>query len=392
MATITTAPSQLARRRHLTSTPARAIRILTAVPICDGHDSAIITVNLELVRHGIEVIYLGYHRSVSDVVRAALQEEVQAVGLSSYNGGHIEFFREVLDGLRRHAANHIGLFGGGGGTITPADARLMRRFGVDEIFGAGTSLTAMAQWVAKTYSARRPFAVRRHRNGPLASDLKLARQLTAAQNGSATSASPAHSPNAPVVGVTGPGGAGKSTLIDELAQRFLAKHPRARLAILAHDPGSPSGGALLGDRASMIYAQHNRVFMRSLSTRGRAGGLSTVTRGCLQALRHAGFGLVLVESAGIGQEALPFGRGLVDKQILVQTPEYGGGLQLHKIQMLDAANVVVVNKSDYAGARTALAELGRRLELNRRGQKLISTVARRHGDPGVDRLFEELCL
>jgi methylmalonyl-CoA mutase len=369
-----------------------AIRILTAVPICDGHDSAIITVNLELVRHGIEVIYLGYHRSVSDIVRAAVQEDVQAVGLSSYNGGHIEFFSEVLAGLRRHGANHIGLFGGGGGTITPGDARVMKRFGVNEIFGAGTSLTAMAQWVAKAYNVRQPVAVRQHRNGPLASDMELARQLTAAQNGSATSAFPARSPNAPVVGITGPGGAGKSTLIDELAQRFLAKRPRGRLAILAHDPGSPNGGALLGDRASMIYAQHDRVFMRSLSTRGRAGGLSAVTRGCLQALRHAGFGLVLVESAGIGQEALPFGRGLVDKQILVQTPEYGGGLQLHKIQMLDAANVVVVNKSDCAGARTALAELGRRLELNRRGQKLISTVARRHDDAGVDQLFQEVCL
>src|SRR5262245_12788475 len=180
-----------------------AIRILTAVPICDGHDSAIITVNLELVRRGIEVIYLGYHRSVSDIVRAAVQEEVQAVGLSSYNGGHIEFFSEVLKGLRRQGANHIGLFGGGGGTITPADARVMKRFGVSEIFGAGTSLTTMAQWVAKTYRARQPFAARRHRNGPIASDLELARKLTAAQNGSAGSAVPPLRSNAPVVGITG---------------------------------------------------------------------------------------------------------------------------------------------------------------------------------------------
>jgi methylmalonyl-CoA mutase len=388
---MTTAPSQPARRGSLTATRARPLRILTAVPICDGHDSAIITVNLELVRHGIEVIYLGYHRSVADIVRAAVQEEVQAVGLSSYNGGHIEFFNEVLGGLRRRGARHIGLFGGGGGTITPADVRRMKRRGVDEIFGAGTSLTAMARWVQETYNVRSALATQPGRNGAPTSDLQLARQLTAVETGRRAAALTASRANARVIGVTGPGGAGKTTLIDELVRRFLAKRPGERVAILAHDPGSPGKGALLGDRASMIYAQDDGVFMRSLATRGNAGGLSPATRGCLQVLRRAGFSLVLVESAGIGQEDLPFGRGLVDKQILVQSPEYGGGLQLHKIQMLDAADVVVVNKSDYPGARTARAELQRRLDLNGRGQKLISTVAKRHADPGMDQLFEELC-
>jgi methylmalonyl-CoA mutase len=382
---------------------------LTAVPICDGHDSAIITVNLELVRHGVEVVYLGYHRSVRDIVRAAIQEDVQAVGLSSYNGGHIEFFDEVLAGLRRCRGKDIELFGGGGGTITTDDARLMKRRGVHEIFAAGTSLTGMAQWVRTTYGPR-PNGVGGSRPaGEFAADLELARKLSQveARGGSvpvrardgASGSSGARVRNngsmesskaTPVIGITGPGGAGKTTLIDELVLRFLARRPTGRLAILAHDPGAPGKGALLGDRATMVNSQHDRVFMRSLATTGHAGGLSSVSRGCLQVLRHAGFDLVLVESSGIGQEDLPFRRGLVDRQILVLSPEYGGGLQLQKIQMLDAADIVVVNKSDRAGARTALAEIEQRLAHNQRGQKLMATVAKRHRDPGADRLFEEV--
>src|SRR5206468_7971607 len=142
------------------STKADFTRILTAVPICDGHDSAIITINLELVRHGVEVIYLGYHRSVRDIVRAAVQEDVQAIGLSSYNGGHVEFFSEVLSGLRRAGAKSIGVFGGGGGTITLADARLMKRRGVDEIFFAGTPLADVVAWVKRTYGKSRGFIAR----------------------------------------------------------------------------------------------------------------------------------------------------------------------------------------------------------------------------------------
>jgi len=192
------------------------------------------------------------------------------------------------------------------------------------------------------------------------------------------------------IGLTGPGGAGKSTLIDELALRFLTSRPRGRLAILSHDPSLAGRGALLGDRATMVYAQHDRVFMRSLGTRGKPGGLSGGTRRCLGVLRRAGFDLVLVESAGIGQEDLPFARGLVDQQVLVMSPDYGSRLQLQKIVMLEAADLVVVNKTDLPGARTALSELEQRLALNQRKPKLIATMAKRHRDPGVDELFAEI--
>src|SRR5436189_123841 len=190
------------------------IRLLTAVPICDGHDSAINTINLEFIRQGIEVVYLGYHRSARDIVRAAIQEDVRAIGLSSYNGGHVEFFAEVRQLLEQQGAADIDL--------TPGAASTTR-----------------------------------------------------------------------VIGLTGPGGAGKTTLIDELVRRFLEADPRLRLAILSHDPSLVGQGALLGDRATMIYSQNDRVFMRSLATRGRAGGLSPATGRCLHLLKRCGFSLVL---------------------------------------------------------------------------------------------------
>jgi len=398
------------------------LRILTAVPICDGHDSAISTINLEFIRHGIEVVYLGYHRSVGDIVRAAIQEDVRAIGISSYNGGHIEFFAEVVGFLRKKGADDIKVFGGGGGTITHEDAKIMRGKGVDEIFFAGTSLEEMVKFVHQRYAKPRT-----KRPAPKSADQELAHKLTKIEDSFANSgkrstlnaqrptsnrkirnsknASPArteirNSRRSRVIGFTGPGGAGKTTLIDELVLRFLNKDRKLRknsgegprIAILSHDPSVVGAGALLGDRATMINSQDDRVFMRSMATRGQAGGLSPATQGSLSVLAQSNFDYVFIETVGTGQEAMPFQKdGIVDLTVLVMNPDYGSRLQLQKIVMLDLADIVVVNKSDLQRARTAHTEIEQRLEQNRRSQGLVDTVAKRHRDPGVDRLFDLIC-
>lgn len=366
--------------------PTLPLRILTAVPLCDGHDSAIMTINHELVRNGAEVVYLGYHQSASAIARAAVQEDVGAIGISSYNGGHIAFFRELMTQLRARGARDIAVFGGGGGTITPADERVLRRAGVDRVFFAGTPLADIVRTIARSgRTTKTGTSVR--------GDRALARAITFAERRKLARRA-GNKNSAFVLGVAGPGGAGKSTLIDELTSRFLQDRRAGRIAVLANDPSHPgSGGALLGDRVSAIYAQHERVFFRSLATRGSQTGISASVPAAIDILRRSGeFDLIVVESVGIGQESDPFrilGRGprLVDAMVFVTSPHYGGRIQLEKIALLHSADLLVLNKVDEPRATAARAEITAALARREQRPQLHLTIAAQHQHRGIDLLF-----
>jgi methylmalonyl-CoA mutase len=371
----------------------RPRRILTAVPLCDGHDSPITTINTELVRHGWEVVYLGYHQAASTIARAAVQEDVQAIGLSSYNGGHVVFFREVVERLRARGARDIALFGGGGGTITASDEKAMRRAGVRRIFFPGTPLAEMMAAISKGAPAPPKDAGRFRGDRALGRAISLAETRSNSRNGAKSGTVP-NRRRMLTVGVAGPGGAGKSTLIDELTSRYLLANPAGRIAILANDPSHPGGGgALLGDRVSAIYADNDRVFFRSLATRGSLTGVASAVPGALALFEASGqFDLVFVESVGIGQESDPFGvlgggRRLVDLAVFVLPPHYGGRIQLQKIPLLAGADLVVLNKCDDPRAASAKAELSGVLAGTERKPVLHTTTASKHDDQGVDTLY-----
>lgn len=387
----------------MTKPAAAPLRALTAVALCDGHDAAIVAVSRVLRQHGFEVVYIGFHKSPAQIVHAAIQEDVDVIGISSYNGGHTEFLEDVMKRLRATGCD-IPVVAGGGGTITPDDVAELTKIGVARVFAPGETLDQMADAVTEiARKHHKPVVVDAALlKKALAGDhASLGRVVTAIENEGAppeemlAAFTPAHRPI--VVGIAGPGGAGKSTLIDELALRWLAQCPEP-MAVLCSDPSgagtqhNENGGALLGDRIRMLSASDPRMFARSLATR-RPGAISGAVGPTLKVLRHSDLRLIIVESAGIGQADHPFGAE-VDLSILVMTDEFGSPIQLEKMAALEAADLVVLNKADRPSSPAAASMIRSRLRSVRRPHgnpvELMTTRAHTHRDPGVDALFARI--
>jgi methylmalonyl-CoA mutase len=382
-------------------TPKHKVRFVTAASLFDGHDAAINIIRRLLQAHGAEVIHLGHNRSVKEIVDAAIQEDAQGIAVSSYQGGHMEFFTYMLDLLRERGAGHIRVFGGGGGVIVPEEIRKLEAYGVAKIFspddGRRLGLDGMISLMLEACD----FDVTALADGQ-PPDLTpqawqaIARAISQVEAGKAPSL-PHPSKRAPVLGVTGVGGAGKSSLTDELVRRFLLDFPELRIAILAVDPTKRrTGGALLGDRIRMNSVASERVYMRSLATRQAHRTLSAAVEGALAVLQSAGFDLIVVESAGAGQADTEIA-DVADLALYVMTPEYGAALQLEKIDMLDFAHFVAINKFDRPGAADALREVRKQWRRSHgdftgpdEQAPVFGTCAHQFHDRGVNALYQAL--
>jgi len=386
------------------------LRFVTAASLFDGHDAAINIMRRILQAQGVEVIHLGHNRSVAEVVTTALQEDVQGIAISSYQGGHIEYFQYIIDKLREHNAGHIQVFGGGGGVIIPEEIKALQDYGVARIYspqdGMHLGLTGMiADLVTQTRSLARNRALSTEDFSAVdAGDyLALARLITAIERGELSDSDLARlklgeSRSIPVLGITGTGGAGKSSLTDELIRRFRTDSgDTARIAVLAIDPTRrKTGGALLGDRIRMnaIYAPN--IYMRSIATRHSTGEVPDYLPVIIAAVRRFDFDLVIVETPGIGQGdagIVPF----VDTPMYVMTPEFGAQSQLEKIDMLDYAEMVIINKFDRKGAEDALRDVSKQVQRNQEAfdrpveeMPVYGTIASRFGDDGVSAAYHGL--
>ncbi len=396
--------------------PTHKVRFVTAASLFDGHDAAINIMRRILQGMGAEVIHLGHNRSVDEVVTAALQEDAQGIAISSYQGGHVEYFKYMVDLLKQRGGAHIQVFGGGGGVIVPPEIRELQAYGVTRIYspedGQRMGLQGMiGEMVMRcdqdltSYAPRSVDAIQGH--GEM-NWRALAQLITALENGKADAALVASIQQAaaqrqvPVLGITGTGGAGKSSLTDELIRRLrLDQGDALRVAVISIDPSRrKSGGALLGDRIRMNaigpWGQGSRVFMRSLATRDFGSEISAALPDVIAACKAAGFDLVVVETSGIGQgdaAIVPH----VDVPLYVMTPEFGAASQLEKIDMLDFAEFVAINKFDRKGAADALRDVAKQVQRNKEAwgkrpdeMPVFGTMAARFNDDGVTALYQAL--
>ncbi len=395
--------------------PKHKVRFVTAASLFDGHDAAINIMRRILMSMGAEVIHLGHNRSVDEVVTAALQEDVQGIAVSSYQGGHVEYFKYMVELLRARGGGNIHVFGGGGGVIVPAEIRALAEQGVriyspedGQRMGLAGMIGEMVMRCDADLSAQAPTDVAAIQGHGEAAWRALAQLMTALESGSvngklhAAVQAAASASTTPVLGITGTGGAGKSSLTDELIRRLrLDQDDALRIAVISIDPSRrKSGGALLGDRIRMNaiapWQQGQRVFMRSLATREAGSEISAALPDVLAACKAAGFDLVIVETSGIGQgdaAIVPH----VDIPMYVMTPEYGAASQLEKIDMLDFAAFVAINKFDRKGAPDALRDVAKQVQRNREAwnvktddMPVFGTMASRFNDDGVTALYQAL--
>ncbi len=385
------------------------IRIVTAASLFDGHDAAINIMRRILQRSGCEIIHLGHDRSVDEVVNCAIEEDAQAIAMTSYQGGHMEYFKYMKDLLDERGAGHIRIFGGGGGTILPTEIAELQEYGIERIYhpddGRELGLQGMIDDVIQRCDfpvVGAPFGEADRLSEKRPGD--LARLITAAEVGAKPYAdildgirTAGQTANVPVLGITGTGGAGKSSLVDELVRRFLIDFDDKRMAIVSVDPSKrKTGGALLGDRIRMNAIASGRVYMRSLATRQSNLALSRHVGDALQILKAAGFDLIVLETSGIGQSDTEIMEHS-DVALYVMTPEFGAATQLEKIDMLDFADVVAINKFDKRGGADALRDVRKQYKRNHElweaqdgDLPIFGTIASQFNDPGTHRLYRTL--
>jgi isobutyryl-CoA mutase len=388
------------------------VRFITAAALFDGHDASINIMRRILQSTGAEVIHLGHNRSVGEIVNAALQEDVQGISITSYQGGHNEYFKYMVDLLKEAGAGHIKVFGGGGGVIVPAEIKDLQSYGVTRIYSPEDGAVMGLQGMINDLMERTDFNLAEFAPKPAkAVDAlksgdrrQLAQVITALENGAYNDdiKKSIREAAAPIktlaLGITGTGGAGKSSLTDELVLRMrIDQGDKLKIAIISIDPSRKrTGGALLGDRIRMNAIEHPNIYMRSLATRDGNSEISAALPEVIAACRISGFDLIIVETSGIGQgnaAIVPY----VDQSLYVMTPEFGAASQLEKIDMLDFADFVAINKFDRKGAEDALRDVRKQYQRNRElfttpteDMPVFGTQASRFNDDGVTALYQAI--
>lgn len=391
--------------------PKHHIRFVTASSLFDGHDASINIMRRILQASGAEVIHLGHNRSVEEVVNAAIQEDVQGIAISSYQGGHVEYFKYMYDLLQEKGAPHIRIYGGGGGVIIPREIKELHDYGIAWIFSPEDGRKLGLQGMINRMLEECDFSTAKENAVELANALStdrpevLANLITVAEEAHSSGVDSetlltqvrANSKNTPVIGITGTGGAGKSSLTDELIRRFLQELPEKKVAILSIDPTKQkTGGALLGDRIRMNAIFNKRVFMRSLATRGSKSELSGAIKDVLDVVKAAGYDLIIVETSGIGQGDAEI-TGVSDVSMYVMTSEFGAPSQLEKIDMIDYADLIVINKFERKGSEDALRQVQKQYQRSHLlfdesldKMPVYGTIASQFNDKGTNSLFAAL--